>query len=385
MNRCTYWWAQYDFQLSPRALGMLLIVLLQFLLTIYIYIDSLIFYCLSILNTCLVCLSSRFALQCTFFTLVGLSIFQNSFSFILILPIALLTTTLVTFGDYFSIFRIHLRHFYVYAKRTSKEHPDARLFNPFTSNSISKILKFLRGGYYTEFFNHIQRDVILRPLLFFPFHITTALLISLNFVFIKSNLVLSTLALLWFISWTSCLLTSFKYTKFLGEGDRYVEFGGIFPSTALCLMLSFININNLLVTTISLFIFSGWYHFLTLYQKPVHFHTDEAEKDVLDFLKTLSHPDPVVVCVPLYKSRPIASDLNIKVFSYLSQLKLKEYDKVIFSYPILRLEKDLLLEYSITHILVYKWMLPHNYIEEHISGLRVAYENKAAEFTRFFE
>ena len=45
--------------------------------------------------------------------------------------------------------------------------------------------------------------------------------------------------------WFSCIITSFKYTKFLGEADRYVEFGAIFPCTILCVLLAFNNQTSL--------------------------------------------------------------------------------------------------------------------------------------------
>ena len=131
------------------------------------------------------CLSSRFALQTQFFLISGFCFFYKDFSPLLYFAFGLFLTVVGTNSDYKSILLTHLRHFYIYAKRTSFQHPDAQLLNPFTSDSLLKLYNLFIRGYYREFFQAIQRDVIIRPIAYFPIHITCLILICLNYEFIK--------------------------------------------------------------------------------------------------------------------------------------------------------------------------------------------------------
>ena len=92
---------------------------------------------------------------------------------------------MLTSGEYKSMLTTHIRHFYVYAKRISFQHPDAQLRNPFTSDTFVKLFKFLSKGYYREFFNLIERDVVNQADSIFPCsHVTCLILLIINFEFI---------------------------------------------------------------------------------------------------------------------------------------------------------------------------------------------------------
>ena len=378
MNRCIYWWAQYDYQLSPRSVGMLLTIAVEASVLFYVYSAHHIWLALIIVLICFTCLSSRFALQAQFFLLLGMCLFLGEILPIFIFALGILLAIVSTLGNYTSLLLTHFRHFHVYAVRTAFQHPDVRLNNPFTSNSVFLLIKYLQKGYFSEFFELLQRDVILRPIAFFPLHITCITLTLFNYDYVCSVDLLKCCFAIWIIMWAACILTSFKYTKFLGEADRYIEFGAIFPAVVLSVCIGIYNQNNLLVLTTSIIVFTGWYFFLSEYQSKISFSKDLDEVDLYNHLSSINPNKAVIACVPMYKARPLASKLGFRIMCYLSQLTVLKYDDVIQSYPVVRLEKEILIKYGITHILVYKWLLDDPYVRKHTSSLTVIYENSIA-------
>ncbi|MBT5717341.1 MAG: hypothetical protein HOI70_10550 [Opitutae bacterium] len=383
VNRCIYWWAQYDYQLSPRSVGMLLTIAVEASILLYVHYDHHVWTALIVIFICLTCLSSRFALQAQFLLLIGLCTLLGSVYSLGIFTLGIILAIAVTNGNYFQLLLTHFRHFHVYATRTTFQHPDARLINPLTSNSIPLIFKYLKKGYFRELFDLLQRDVILRPIAFFPLHISCIVLTISNYGYVCNNNLLKYCFVIWVIMWSVCFLTSFKYTKFLGEADRYVEFGAIFPAIILTVCVGLQNYNNLIILTTSISLFTGWYFFLSEYQPKVSYNEDPNEVDLYNHLSRINTNNAVIACIPMYKSRPLASKLGFRIMCYLSQLTVQKYDDVIKSYPLLRLEKNILIKYGVTHVLVYKWLLDDPYVIEHTSSLELLYENPIACLYRF--
>ncbi|MBT5379780.1 MAG: hypothetical protein HN675_05070 [Opitutae bacterium] len=375
MNRCNYWWAMYDYQLSPRSLGMLLTICLQAFYLAYIMSGSYwwVLMCSSIFAG--TCLASRFALQAQIFLLLGLFIIQKSLIPFYILTSGILLATILSRGFFIQLGVVHFRHLYTYATRIAFEHPDTQFTSSLTSWNIFRFPYYILKFRYDNLIDLVQRDVVARAFVFYPVHIVTTLFIIKEWQVILENPTYRLLATFWGIALISFIATSFKYTKFLGEADRYMEFAGIFPSTLLFVILGLNNEINQLIFALTLCMVSGWYFVLQNYLPNQYFKKSNEHTKLDKFLETLDPVTCTFVSVPCNHARPLAYRHGFKLMHYVNISDRKMYDKYIHSYPIPKLDATLLDEHRVTHILVQKNFIDNSYVDNMLKTHHPVYKS----------
>lgn len=97
------------FALSPRVFGSLLFSIATFLVLQFVWTGNFIFFVGSVVVTCFVLLSGKFASQVLVFFYLFLGIFLGSIWFILVVPLGFLLALVVTGGLYFRVAKVHFR------------------------------------------------------------------------------------------------------------------------------------------------------------------------------------------------------------------------------------------------------------------------------------
>lgn len=253
-------------------------------------------------------LTSRFAIQVLIFFSIGLLILHLNFNYLFLFINSLVAALLLSKLGYL---RILVGHFYfikTYIKYIQHEHPaflSRKLKLDFSEISLKLLAKQLVRNPFLIF-------IIRNPLSIF---VTIYFLYLLNYQSVSSYVyALGCINLVCFFSY---LITTTSYFKFLGEPERYIEYG-IWSATLLCC----IWICELsLSTSKCLFIYAfftlpvlilSWYQLFKLYDSQKY--KNKNLEDLIIFLKSLVNKH-TVLCIPDRLSSKLALDTEHSILS----------------------------------------------------------------------
>ena len=212
---------------SPRILGQTLYLLH---ITAYFYFSitgNVAVLCLSIFCGSLLLISSKFGVQVLLFFGVFVGIFYSPFYFLVIL-ISIIICGLFTKGRVFKVIEGHFRHSEFYLKflksvnqaiGPKRDLMDLKVYLARFRGNLKiffrgRIITFLKWVFSERYFMHFTiiafPQLILLAIVHDKFG-TNDVLIKFLFLWVGTSIV-------WFI------LTSIGYLRFLGEGERYLEF-----------------------------------------------------------------------------------------------------------------------------------------------------------------
>ena len=241
-------------------------------------------------------ISSRFAIQTVLFIgiIYGLLLMKP---LIMILPIlALILSLTLGYCLYWPIFKHHFRHVVIYKKVFEKTTVDMLEKHKKVSQAIFSAVQRIKKKEYSEVLREIYNSALIRIILMNPF---TILVLIAGLVFYGSfQEELRSLYMLLLAGIIVSIATSRQKLKFLGEAERYLEFGCLFPTCFLMVHLT----DNLVIHNLfwGIIIYSVFFAFFSFRIHPrIHLN---SLNEVIDFLKGLG-PKKIIVfptmCYPI--------------------------------------------------------------------------------------
>lgn len=222
------------FSISARPVGGLLVSISLITAILFTQIDNNIYALISIFSASLVFLSSKFSAQALFFISLGLGILTlNIFSFFI--PIlAFLLAIAISKGQYLTVLRGHIRYLHFYSKYIQFHHnrllpvPLNTLFWDLINRTIT----------IKDLLKEVGKRPTFRLLIFVPY----LLVFFIGFYSVGfSKYPIINYLVFWAITPLFLFaLFNNRYLKFLGEPDRYMEYG-IFP---ISLYIAFVVASN---------------------------------------------------------------------------------------------------------------------------------------------
>jgi len=323
------------FSISGRALSELLTSLVLIFIMIYFLTSVFLYLVICSLFIGLTLLTHRFGTQviflaCTISTLVYSNVFLVALFFGFIFAI------ITSKGFYLNILKGHLGGFYYFIRVGDKHHlvagesPAKGVWNfirhPLANRKKLKGNKLMKGIVHTP-------QMIVLP--YFGIY-----LLWVEYSISKASLLL----LLW-----ACIMpiltaiTSFKVTSFLGEPERYLEYGAFSQSV----LLSFLVIEhaNYIGYSIMVFvIFQAVYLNMKQLRNLRKFRFDEAKElekeELIEFLNGL--PPSKTLCIPMNISHEIAYKTHHLMIFYMGTLSPSRIEALIevvldFPMPVLKI------------------------------------------------
>ncbi|MBF0344348.1 MAG: hypothetical protein HQL06_08985 [Nitrospirae bacterium] len=224
------------YQATPRVLGELLSEVSFIVLFLYWWYGYFFLYVIAVVITAMVMMTSKFSTQVMVFFSVVMCVLLKSILFLLFPVFAILVATLLSGGYYAKVLKGHIGHLRIFRNVTIKKYQTILY-----KNNLKDILTLPRDVVFsykkalkTIFFNNTYIIVLSRN----PQIILVVLIIVwLQPIFLITEVRYYLFA--WMTASIVCFLaTSMRPLMFIGEGDRYLEYG-LFPQVFIftCFML----------------------------------------------------------------------------------------------------------------------------------------------------
>ncbi|MDQ3820562.1 MAG: hypothetical protein M3362_23165, partial [Acidobacteriota bacterium] len=304
LNRNSNPVSPHDLSLSPRALGVLLSSLGCTVAVFAAAEQRIDLALIAVLLMSITCLTSKFGLQCFVFILPICFAFLRAWRMMLILPSGILVAILISRGYYLYVLEGQVRHLSFYARRIVHEHPSTQQHIFKTPANLLKIIRQVFGRYPLSAWYILVRDPMLRGIALYPLHLLCGLSILAGAHIWRADLWLNALAALWLATLFVGLATFLPWLRFLGEGDRYLEFVGFVPATILVLAILPLISGWMATITILVIVFGVFMIVADLTTKPRE-HITEDERELWACLNHLAGDKVRAVCLPLREAHTV--------------------------------------------------------------------------------
>jgi len=304
------------FQGTARVFSQALYVIHITLFYLSVQESSLLLLFLSACFGSLVIMSGSFAIQVFFF--FGILISLVHYNYLIVIFISLILLIIFTKGSIFDIFKGRIFHLSFYAKKMQRiklwGNPKFdKSFKQFINGWRQAFRQYKAGKGYQVLMNQFLSEQYFAFILIFSF---TPLVLALFLPL--TDLPFDNIKLIFFISLFSIIvgiIIKIKYFLFLGEGERYLEYGLPFASVVTAVLLYHTSLDWVMVIILaySVFLIPFFYSiFFSKYnsiqndypniQKMFHFLNEQPDGNVLSI---------VSAWMPLYLSnKPIARSVG---------------------------------------------------------------------------
>lgn len=218
-------WNAKNIGLSARGFGLMLGHLFVYVITLYIFSESTIYFLLAIFISYIILLSSQFAFQFVLFFSIILAVIISKLV-IVIIPFVSIIIFLITFPKWSRIFFVRQWAYKKMYYKILSARFGLKLRYSIWRDFVYDFWISIKSKGLIHGLEYIYRNPLIEVLIGFPaiFFVGLFYFINPDWDYSKSE---QTLFLIIVSAGVIFLLTSFRSTRFLGEPQRYIEF--VFP------------------------------------------------------------------------------------------------------------------------------------------------------------
>jgi len=351
--------------IGGRTLGNLLVLIYFINLSFGILFGNRIFYILCIPLGWLIVFSSQFATQYWIFTSIILSLLNLDYTPLLLCASSIISGIFIPGLGLKKILQRKIDHYRWYIRNYGKKGTTTFERNKFTDTLLLPAYLFKKPKYFLSLFFHRHSWLIVVynffPLILYSWH-------SDFLYFIHQDKILFFIGGLFLSSFVAFLITSIRPFLFLGQAERYFEYGIGFFYIYFIYYLTRIQADvfrislNVIVYQIAVLLTNFIYIQFPNLKKKLSGEPDKDFKELLNFLATI--PDKNILSIPTKLSFKLSFFLNEGLFYYDNMSNLKSIDgikymedeHIVLSYPITNLDY-LFNKYGINTLVISKFHL----------------------------
>ncbi len=369
--------------LSPRPAGELFASLAMVFSLLFVWFGDILSVVLAVLFLSFVFLSSKFGAQAVILIYVMMAFFLLNPYFLPILLGGFILAIIISLGHYLKVVSGHIRHSRFYRSTIVHKHSWTKQISQKTETPLieeevePKVLAVA-----------LLKNPVIFALSHAPLILILALIGILNYSALVGNAIsLSLLA--WSVApFILVIVISFRALRFLGEAERYLEYGAI-PLCALVPIILFeMNNTGLWILLFFVFLYSAvliWINYGVSFKEFVIRPGDP--EDLVGLLHRLNEiPNGRILCIPITTSFAISYGTHHKTLFWggnvpSEHFSSEDFDFIFkdeFPFPSEDLD-SLISRCGITHIVVWKQSLdraPDGYYRR-LSEYPVLFENES--------
>lgn len=253
----------------------------------------------------LAAITSRFAVQTILFLGIVYSVLTRDISVLIVVLLSFGISVACGYKLYWPILRCHIRHLVIYKKVLENASIDMLEKHKSILHTFSFAWQRIKKRDYTATVREIYNSPLPRIILMNP--LVVLILIAGIYYYKLFPIELKSLYLLLLSGVIVSVSTSLRKLKFLGEGERYLEYGSLYPACflAVCLLES----DFLRYVFWFILIYSSIFAFISF---KIHSKLDKYSFDeLIVYLKTLGRKK--IICFPTYCNSMILYLTNMRV------------------------------------------------------------------------
>ncbi|MGA6826579.1 hypothetical protein ACO9S2_03075 [Nitrospira sp. NS4] len=225
-----------DFTFSPRAVATLFSVLAGLLALIAVALGDWLITGLAVGAVAGSILTAKFSAQVCAFILPLTALFTGESRYLEVAVGGFAAAILLSRGHIWRSLNTQIRHLAFYARKLVHENAPYR--SPFGSLDVLRIPLFLIQWRWAELRALLMSNIMFRGLVLYPVHLALGAILLIDYAghgsfVVGMNAVERHTVWLWIAALTVFLLTSLRPLHFLGEADRYLDYFGFAPATAI--------------------------------------------------------------------------------------------------------------------------------------------------------
>ncbi len=344
--------------LSPRPFGELFLSLAIMFSLLFVWFGSLGSILLAMFFLSIVYLSSKFGIQAALFLYITMSILLLNYALIMIFLGGLLLAIVISRGYYLKLLSGQIRHSSYFRRIGVGRHSWTRQVS-----GIERMKSAVRTRSLKEIAVTLLKNPVVYSFAYSPLLVVLLLLFAVRFDSVIGNSVLYPLFVWSLASFVAVLLVSAKPLRFLGEAERYLEYGAL-PICVFVSMMAF-QVGATYLWTILVLVVAYSIVFMALNYRISVAEFVERPPPVSDTNELLAKlnttPKSRIICIPTQISYDVAYSTGHKALYWGGNIPLEPFSTtefiVIFKdeYPFPNPDLDLLIkEYSINRIVFWK-------------------------------